>query len=422
MITNNKHSKRDGIHSRRSVLKGAGTAGSVAVAGLAGCLSSNGGTEEGVVRIPGIHDTSGATSDVGAPSAEGTIDTINHINGEELLDVEIDHPWVDYAYDVAEATRAYDDYTSGSFPPGIIGWGTADTEALSETVAADEIVYVSASYSEALMTPNSPYNFFGNLDYTSQGRVHLEWIAENDPGASVAYITNDTPFGLSPVEGGMAYAEELGLEVHDRLSLALDASSAESQLRRAREDGIEYLIHQNTSAPMEVLVSDREDVYPEVNLMGLTYTLDEMRVEDSPEAYEGVRYASAFKTFDEALETDQAGTAIEAMFERRDETLDDREVANLNFVRGIIHALIMYKGLSNALERGLGVNEGSNLRQGLFDIDDWGAWGLIEPITYAEDDRRPTMAGRIYEVQDGEMVYDDTFELERRMEWIEGDG
>jgi len=404
----------------------AGVAASGAMLSMAGCLGDGGGSDEGTVRLPGIHDTSGATSDVGAPAAEGTIDTIEYINDNDPLDVELDHPWVDYAYDVQEASQAYDDYTSDSFPPGIIGWGTADTEALSETVAADEVVYVSASYSETLMTPNSPYNFFGNLDYTSQGRVHLEWIAENDPDATVGYITNDTPFGLTAVEGanegGPAYAEELGLDLADRLSLALDAASAESQLRRARENGIDYLIHQNTSAPMEVLVSDREEVYPEVELMGLTYTLDELRVEESPDSYEGVRYASAFKTFDEALETDRAGDAIEAMFEDRDESLDDREVANLNYVRGMIHALVMFKGVENAAaDDDLDPNEGADLRQGLFQIDGWDAWGLIEPITYAEDDRRPTMTGRIYQVQDGEMALDDTFELPRRDEWIAGE-
>jgi branched-chain amino acid transport system substrate-binding protein len=165
----------------------------------------------------------------------------------------------------------------------------------------------------------------------------------------------------------------------------------------------------------------RELPEPEVELMGLTYTLDELRVEQSPDAYEGVRFSSAFKTFDEALETDRAGDAIEEMFENRSESLDDREVANLNYVRGMIHALIMFKGIENAVEAGdLDPTEGADLRQGLFRIDGRDAWGLIGPIAYAENDRRPTMTGRIYQVQDGDLVHDESFELPRREEWIAG--
>lgn len=397
-----------------------GAAAGAATVSMAGCLGGDGGGTEGV-RVPGLYDTSGATSDVGLPSALGGRDGINYINDNDLLDLDIDHEWVDYAYDVEEAVRAYDDFVSESFPPAIIGWGTADTEALAPQVAEDEVVYISASYSENLMAPENDYNFFGNLDYSSQGRIHLEWINSNDPGSKVSFIHHNSPFGLSPVEPGEAYAEELGLEVGPRFELPSGASSAESQLRRAREEDVEYLIHQNVAAPMQVLVADRQEVYPEVEIMGLTYTTDELRVEQSPEAFEGVRYVSAFKTFDEALESGRGGDAIQEMFdEYRDESLDDREVANLNYVRGFIHSLLVFRALSNVQEMDLDPTVGADFREGMFAIEEWDGWGLIEPLTYSQGDRRPTMTGRVYEVRDGEMQFDEKFELERRTEWISG--
>lgn len=271
------------------------------------------------------------------------------------------------------------------------------------------------------MQPENAYNFFGNLDYSSQGRIHLEWINANDPGSKISFIHHNSPFGQSPVEPGEAYAEELGLEVGPRFELPSGANSAESQLRRAREESVDYLLHQNVAAPMQVLVADRQEVYPEVEIMGLTYTTDELRVEQAPEAFEGVRYVSAFKTFDEALESGRGGDAIQEMFdEYRDESLDDREVANLNYVRGFIHSLLVFRALSNVLEMDLDPNSGADFREGMFGIDGWDGWGLIEPLAYSEDDRRPTMTGRVYEVRDGEMHFDEKFELERRMEWISG--
>lgn len=400
---------------RRTVLKGAGAA--AATMSLAGCALLGGGDSEGV-SVPGIYDLSGATSDVGEPTAIGSRDALAWINENDELDTEINHEWQDYAYEVPQAKSAYDEYTGGNNPPAIIGWGTADTEALSPSVARDQIVYISASYSAKLLTEEAPYNFFGNLDYTSQARTLLKWISENDPDAKVGFIFSNTAFGKSPVEGGRQYAEELGLDLADNINLSLTANSAQSQVRKARNRNIDYLIHQNTAAPMQVLLSDKEDIYPDLNVMGLTYTVDELRAQESPELFEGVRYASGFKAFNEVMDGDAAGKQIiEDSFEREGRSMDDPSVANLNYIRGVIHALMALKGLQNAQEVG-DMNSGQDFREGMFQISDWDVRGLAEPFSYAEDDRRPTMNGRVYQVQDGAFEYDTTIELPRRDEWI----
>ncbi|WP_152420996.1 ABC transporter substrate-binding protein [Halorubrum coriense] len=419
-----KESER--LYRRRDVVK-TGTAG-IAMLAFAGCIGGgsdgdDGGGGGGIgadsVMIPGIYDESGATSDVGRPTAIGSRDTITYINENGLLDASIDHPNNDYAYEVPQAQQYYQQYTSDSSPPLIIGWGTADTEALAGTVAEDEVVYVSASYSANLVTEEFPYNFFGNLDYTSQARAHLRWIADNDPEATVGFIFSNTAFGRSPVEGGKEYAEELGLDVAPDINLPLTANSATTQLRQARDQDIDYLIHQNTSAPMRVLLEDRQDIYPELTVCGLTYTVDERVVQQSPDIFEGVRYVNAFRTFQGALDSGGRGAdIIEANFEREGRSMDDPEVAQLNYVRGVIHALLMLKGIQNAAEAGNDPTSGPNVRQGMFGIEDDNMFDLAEPFSFAEDDRRPTMNGRLFEVTDGSLSFDTTVELPRRDSWI----
>jgi branched-chain amino acid transport system substrate-binding protein len=414
------------VYRRRNVLKsGAAGAATLALAGCIGGGDGGDGSDGGdggmadSVTVPGIYDESGATSDVGRPTAIGSRDTIAYINENDLFDVSIDHPNNDYAYEVPQAQQYYQQYTSESSPPLIIGWGTADTEALAGTVAEDEVVYVSASYSANLVTEEFPYNFFGNLDYTSQARAHLKWIADNDPEATVGFIFSNTAFGRSPVEGGKQYAEELGLDVAPDINLPLTANSATTQLRQARDQEIDYLIHQNTSAPMRVLLEDRQDIYPDLTVCGLTYTVDERVVQQSPDIFEGVRYVNAFRTFQGALDSGGRGAEIiEANFEREGRSMDDPEVAQLNYVRGVIHALLALKGLQNAAEAGNDVASGPNVRQGMFGIEDDDMFGLAEPFTYAEDDRRPTMNGRLFEVTDGSLSFDTGVELPRRDSWI----
>lgn len=405
--------------SRRGVLRGMG--GIAGAAALAGCanLTGGGGGDGDAIRVPGLYDISGGTSDVGRPTAVGSRDAMTYVNENDVLPRNIDHPWNDYAYEVSQAQQYYDEYTSNSTPPVIIGWGTADTEALSGKVARDEVVYVSASYSANLLTEEAPYNFFGNLDYTSQARAHLKWIADNDAGAKIAFIFSNNPFGQAPVEGGKQYAEELGLEVGSDIDLPLDANSARTQLRQARDGNVDYLIHQNTAAPMQVLLSDRRDVYPEVTVCGLTYTVDEIRVQQSPDVFEGARYVNAFRNFQGALDEGGDGAdMIEANFERENRSMDNPDVANLNYVRGCIHTLLVVKGIQNAIDRDLDPTEGANVRRGMFDIEDDDMWGLSQPFNYMEDDRRPTMTGRLFEVSDSELAFDTTVELPRRDDWL----
>lgn len=417
MRDNTKQS--DDGHRRRTVLRATGGAlGGAALTAVAGCLGGQSGSAD-QVRIPGLYDLSGPTSDVGKPTAIGSRDAITWLNENDELGVTIDHPWNDYAYDVAQAKQNFDEYTSDSDPPVLIGWGTADTEALAPQVARAKIVYISASYSDKLLSPDTPYNFFGNLDYTSQARTHLKWIEENDPDATVAFIFSNTAFGKSPVEGGRAYAEELGLDLAPNINLPLTASSASSQLKKAKQNDVDYLVHQNTAAPMQVLLKDRQDVYPEVTVMGLTYTIDELRVTESPDIFEGARYASGFKTFAEALESGGEGaTVVQDSFEREGRSEDDPAVANLNYVRGVIHSLLAMKGVKNAMNQDLDPTSGEDVREGMLAIDGWDVWGLAPPFAYEDGDRRPTMTGRTYEVEDGELQFDQTIELPRRQEWL----
>jgi branched-chain amino acid transport system substrate-binding protein len=413
----------DDAQGRRTFLKGVAGA-SLSATLLAGCTQLTGGgngngNDTNSYRVPGLYDLSGGTSDVGRPTGIGSRDAIKWINENADFEASIEHPWNDYAYEVSQASQYYDQYTSDGDPPMMIGWGTADTEALAQQVAEDEIVYVSASYSANLLTDEAPYNFFGNLDYTSQARAHLKNIADTDSGAKVAFIFSNNPFGQAPVEGGKQYAEELGLEVGEDINLPLTANSATSQLRRARDNNIEYLIHQNTAAPMQVLMSDRQDVYPDVTVCGLTYTVDEFRAQESPDVFEGARYVNAFRTFQGALdEGGQGASIIEDSFEREGRSMDNSEIANLNYVRGIIHALLVFEGLRSTVEAGGDPTSGADVRQGMFGIENNEMGGLSQPYSYAEDDRRPTMTGRLFEVSDGALDFDTTVELPRRDDWI----
>jgi branched-chain amino acid transport system substrate-binding protein len=375
------------------------------------------------VSVPGLYDLSGVTSFVGVPTSLGSRDAIKYANENDILPTDIDHEWTDYSYEVPQANQAYEKYTQDSDPPAIIGWGTSDTQALGPKVARDEIVYVSASYSEKLLSNDTPYNFFGNLDYASQMRCLLKWVNENDPGASVGYVAPNAPSGNDPVEPLEQYAESIGLDFRlPPLYMDLGASTAESQVKRARDQELDYVLHNAIAPTVNVLLRSIDEFYPELKTLTYTWGVDENFLAQTPDLYEDVTWVNGFKSWGEVMSEDTRGSrAVQESFDqyREDGAMDDPAKANLHYPRGFIHTLLVVRAIQNAAEMGLDVTNGSNLREGFFAIDDWNVWGLAQPFSYQEGDRRPTMNGRIYQISDGALEYDQTIELPRNQSWIE---
>lgn len=426
--SDNTGSKGNG---RRSFLTRVGglTAAGTSIA-AAGCVGGFLGSDSEGILVPGLYDITGATSDVGRPTGIGSRDAIAWLNENEDVSEAlgtsngIAHEWIDYAYEVPQAQSHYDEYAPQD-PPLFIGWGTADTEALSTSVASDEIVYISASYSDNLLAEETGYNFFTNMDYTSQARAHLKWISENDPGSTAAMIRNGSAFGTTPVAGAYAYGQELGgVEMAfgsdgsgaGGIELALGASSAATQVTRAQNNGVDYLIHQNVGSPNRVLLNAINDAGADITVMGMTWTVDAGKIADAPEIHEGMRYVNSNKSFSEVESEEPAGwEIIQDSFEREGRDFEDGSVANANYVRGVVHALLAYEGMRAADDP----RSGPAVRDAIIGLEDFDARGLlIDTVNFQEGDRRPTMTGRTYVVEDGSLVPDGDIELERRESWL----
>lgn len=384
---------------------------------------SDGGSETQEVFIPGLYDLSGATAEVGVPTSYGSRDAISYINNSDFLgETTIKHEWTDYSYKIEQARQAYDQFTSQGDPPAILGWGTPDTEGLAPQVARDKIVYISGSYSENLMCPGTGYNFYPNLDYSSQNRAQLQWINDNAAGSTVATVTDlNNPFGTQVQEDIKSYAKNLDLTHEGFVSMSLGASSATSQVSRLKEMGVDFVLGHLTAAPFQALIQDARSGYPEAKLLGTTWSMDETRTAQAPDTYQGSRTVNAFKTMDQVLKDDTRGSKAvkEAFSSNREKSIEESEHANLHYVRGFIHSLVLAKAIKNTKKAGNDPTSGADLRQGMVAITDWDSWGLSLPFNFKEEDRRATMSGIISRVeQGGNLVTDTTVDLPRKEAWI----
>ena len=141
------------------------------------------------IPIGHLVDFTGPTSSVGKPFGEGFIDAIKYINkngGIKGNKIKVDT--VDYSYKAPRAVATYKRWKSRMKVIAVIGWGTADTEALMGTIARDKVPFYSGSYAGQLTDPTgkapnsfkaAPYNFFYGPSYSDACRGLLTW-ALND--------------------------------------------------------------------------------------------------------------------------------------------------------------------------------------------------------------------------------------------------
>ena len=241
------------------------------------CLSSIALAE--VIKVGGLKDTTGATSDVGKDAALGQAEFWEHyvndnggINGKRVK-----YTWFDYGYRIPEAITKYK-LLKRMGVIAIMGWGTGDTEALSPTINKDQIPYVSDSYSAHLTRPNdwvdkdgkkhlgTPYNFFFSSDYSTNARSCLtawyekKWPEHPDYGKRKPRLACSyqfgSPYASAPIAAIKNHAELLGVEVGPDQDVSLFAIDTKSQIMALKKFGPDIIWHGNTTMSVAATIRD----------------------------------------------------------------------------------------------------------------------------------------------------------------------
>lgn len=350
------------------------------------------------ILIGNIADLTGATGDVGTPYSEGIrgyVEWRNDQGGVGGRPIEL--LWEDYQYDVAIAERLYADYTSQGVV-AIQGWGTADTEALRGQVNADEIPYMSASYSEELTNvEETPYNFIVAPSYSDQMRIALNWISEQDPGAEVAVFHHDSPFGMSPVEDGQAYIDENGLDLgYQSIVMPGGATDFVGELRRVEADGVGYIVVQNVESPAAQLAGDIAEQGLDIQLILLNWSGGELFIELAGENAEGAISVQPWAPVaHEVPGQDDARAYLEEQGE---------ELTSLHYTQGWWKMALMSDAIESVVESGDEVT-GPAIREALESVEGYDTGGVSLPITLTtrDDGRRAGMVcSPMWQVDGGE--------------------
>lgn len=416
---------RDNIKRRQYIQL---TLGSAGVLGLAGC-SGNGGDDgtdgetPNAVALPSITNRSGPGSENGVPIADAEADLTRYVNEEDLLDVDWEYHSQDAAYDPTQILNTYqgykEDYEFGLF----LGDGSPSGHTLAERIAQDENLQIIpfGTLSPSVGIENS-YHVTASNDYITQNRVALEMIEDEDPGAKVNLIVPPgNPAGEESAPA-LEYADDLDLVKGEVMDHPLGAASADSIIQRAKEDEVDWVVHTTGAPAHTVVLSSIAEIYPELNAVGVGPANTERRIAESPDLYEDTFWVVSFKTFNEvAFGNTKGANVLKTVFEDyHDTSLSDvpRETAVVDYIRGMAVVDLARRVFELTLDRGADPTSGPELRQSLFEVEDFNGWGTMAPRTYTEADPRGNMVSRGYRGVDGEWEFIDNFELERTDEWL----
>jgi branched-chain amino acid transport system substrate-binding protein len=361
---------------------------------LVSCAGESGGGE--AVKIGAIHDLTGPTSDVGTPYADGIRDYVKWFNENGGFDGrQIELLSQDYAYAVDQAEQLYSQYTSD----GVVafqGWGTGDTEALRGRIAADEIPFMSASYSATLGDPGeAPYNFMIGTTYSDQFIIAIQYAQENSASGSptIALLHHDSPFGTSPLEDGKTFAAANGMEVVG-IPMPGGATDFTAELTRVTDAGAEFIVIQNVSSPAATLAKDVARLGMDTQVICLNWCADELFVELAGDAAEGIIATSPFAYPNSGV---SGLSDMKEYTEANDKNLDDLGV---HYVQGWTTMKAMSDAIQNVIDDGNEVT-GPNIKAALETYSNYSTGDVTTPISFSSSDHAGNKALQLFQVSGG---------------------
>ena len=373
----------------------AGAAALVLVGGAMACGGGDERSRDGAtgtpVKVGGIFDLSGDTSDVGTPYADGIKGFVRYYN-EQGREPRIDLTSEDYKYDVAVAERLYSRLKSEGVV-AVQGWGTGDTEALRGKVTADRKPFMSASYAETLTKPaETPFNFVAATSYSDQMRIALKWIAEESPGTEVASFHHDSPFGESPQKAGAEAAKKLGVGL-ESYAMPAEATDYVPQLRRAQSQGAKYVVIQNVSTPSAQLAKNIAEQGLDMKVVCLNWCGDELFVELAGDAAESAVGVMPFAP----ASVDAEGLDAPREFLSKNGGSLDKE--GLHYVQGWYTMALMAEGIKRAADEGDGKVDGESIKRALEQMRAFDTGGVSAPIDFSARSHAGMNRSKLYIVK-----------------------
>jgi branched-chain amino acid transport system substrate-binding protein len=367
---------------------------------------------QGVIKLGNLVDMTGPTADQGKDIAKARNDAVQYFNDKggvhgkklELVSVE-------YGFQPPRAVAAYKKFVEQDKVLLVLGYGTPDTEALRPFITKDKVPYLSGSYSGHLTDPKqTPYNFPGGVDYSSQIRIFLNYVKETwkeSRKAKVAFIYADNSYGRAPIEVGRAYAKEIGVDLVDEQIVPTSFTDATSQLLTMKGKDPDFAYINTNTQWVPVILKDSHKLGLKTKYFINNYGIDERTPKLAGDSAEGVLGIQDVAYWGENV------PGMKTLMEVHNK-LHPGETPNSPYMRGWLWVILTVEAIKRA-----GPNaDGEAIKKAFESFKELDTWGITPPFTYTSEDHRPTTRARIVQVKGGKVVALREVSVDRDMKWI----
>lgn len=324
----------------------------------------------GSIPMSGVFAFAGVGIHAGIQDYVKMVNDAGGIEGHKLRYVPEDS-----AYKVDQSVAAFKKITSQNKVNFYYGDSTAFSKTINpELERAGSMIMSGASFATELNDPKKyPYQFIAGPDYTQQIGILLKYIAQEKPGAKVAFVYSDTEFGRDPIQTSTKAATDLGLKVAIEIMTApgsVDVSTEIAKLRRARPDFT--IFHGYILAPIPEFVSQARQLGMDTKFMGTFWTMDNSTVMQMKDAAEGFMGVMPYRYYYDESAPAPMLEKIRAM---------RPEYQSVPYIQGFLSAMLYAESARRTLAAGKEMNA-VNLKAALNSIENFDTGGLIGvPIT-----------------------------------------
>jgi branched-chain amino acid transport system substrate-binding protein len=380
---------------------------------------------QNVVKLGSLNDLTGGTSDVGKDVALGMREAVQYVNDNGGINGKpIKMFLYDYGYRVPEAITTYKRFRNFDRVVAVWGWGTGDTEALTPTVNADKMPFLSHSFSANLTDPRkTPYNFLYGTDYSTNARAAITawhdqvWMkdpkfkADREKGVKprfVAFYSWPTPYSSAPIRAIKDQAALLGFEVGPDQDIPLTALDTKSQVLATKNFAPHLVWHGNTTMSVSTAIRDAHALGLGADHIVNNWGFDENLVKLAGPASERVMGVAVCAFFGEKVPLMDKVTEY-AKKMNPNVPLENRLIRT---VQGWVDVLMMREALVRADKAGQ--LNGPGIKEAFESLREWTPGLGRAPITLTAADHRPGSLVRVYMIKDKKFAPLETVDLKRR--------
>ncbi len=335
----------------------------------------------GSIPLSGVFAFAGVGIHAGMGDYVKMLNEQGGINGRKVVYVP-----EDTGYKVDVSVAAFKKITSQNKVNLYYGDSTGFSKTINpELNRSGNILMTGASFATEINDPEKfPAQFLVGPDYTEMFGILLQYIAQESPGATVAFVYSDTEFGRDPIETSRKRAEELGLKVGAEIMTppgSVDVSTEVLKLRRARPD---YTIfHGYVLAPIPEFISQGRQMGLKSRYMGTFWTMDNSTVMQMGENADGFMGVMPFRYYYD----EEEAPMLDKIREMRP------EYQSTGYMQGFMAAMLMTEAVKRTLDDGKELTS-KNMKDALQSIQDFDTGGIIGVPVSIKGNSVPV--GRIY--------------------------